>query len=206
MIVQDVVDLAKYSEAAGTAIKDNKEAIVLFLNAGMLELHKRFLLKTKEHIVALQTGVTLYDLPLDFLYAVEAYGDVSETTMDGFLPHIPINDEDEPFSIFFPNHKQVQIPLVEAGDYVSIIYAAKPVSYTVDDLGEELDLPDTLIEPLLHYIGYKAHLGIRSGPQDTTNTHYIRFDNSCKQARELGVAHSIDSWRMTHRLYNRGFV
>lgn len=204
MIIQDVIDLAKYSELSGSSLKDNNDAILLFINAGMLELHKRFQLKTNEHIVNLQEGVTLYSLPEDFLYAIEAFGEVREGYSG--LPHLPINDEDEPYSIFFPNHKEVQVPLVEYGASISIIYGAKPIRYDIDDLAEELDLPETLIEALLHYIGYKAHLGIKGDAQSENNAHYIRFDRSCKKARELGVAHPIDSWRMVDRLNSRGFV
>ena len=205
MILQDVVDLARYSEAASTAIKDNIPAIILFLNAGMLELHKKFAIKTNEHVITLVEGTTLYNLPDDFLYAIEAYGE-AEVGHTGPAPEIPINDEDEPTSIFFPNHKQVQIPLVDDGAFISIIYGAKPTRYTEDDLGDELDLPEALIEPLLHYIGYKAHLGIKSGAQDVNNAHYARFQASCDNALDLGVAQPIDSYRMIHRLANRNFV
>jgi len=200
-----VVDAARYSELASVATKDNTDAILSFLNLGMLELYKRFPLNTQEHIVELVEGTTLYDLPENFMYALSAYGEPLEASM-GEVVDVPINDEDEPYSIFFPNHKQVQIPLVANGAYISIIYIAKPASYTAADLQEELDLPETLIDCLLHYVGYKAHLGIRGDGQSENNAHFARFERSCQKARELGVAHPIDSWRMIDRLNDRGFA
>lgn len=205
MRVQDVVDTARYSELAGVAVKDNTDAIIAFLNLGMLELFKRFPLNTKEHIVDLVEGTTIYDLPTDYMYALSAYGESPEDTYDG-ITDVPINDEDEPYSIFFPNHKQVQIPLVASGAYVSIIYVAKPESYTSDNLDVELDLPDPLVDCLLHYIGYRAHLGVRGDGQAENNAHYTRFERSCQKARELGVSHPLDSWRMIDRLKDRGFA
>jgi hypothetical protein len=83
---------------------------------------------------------------------------------------------------------------------------AKPKFYDPDDLSDELELPDTLIEPLLHYIGYKAHLGVRSDGQSENNAHFTRFERSCDKARTLGVAHSIDSLSMAERIFNRGFA
>jgi len=205
MIIQDVVDLAKYSEVSSTAIKDNTDAILLFMNAGMLELYKRFPIKVEEHVIALVEGTTLYTLPTNFMYPLSAHGEVPENEIN-VMVELPINEEDDLLSVFFPNHTQVQIPAVEDGAIVSILYVPKPVRYTVSDVALELDLPETLIEPLLHYIGYKAHLGIRSDAQTETNAHYVRFDASCKKARELGVAYPQDSLGMVGRLSRRGFV
>lgn len=205
MIIQDVIDLAKYSELGNTAIKDNDAAIILFMNSGILELYKRFPLKIEEHVIALAEGTTIYTLPTDVLYVLSAYGEAPEG-VDTPPPILPINEEDNVYSIFLPNHTQVQIPLSNDGAFVSILYVTKPPRYTVEDLDLELDLPEALIEPLTHYIGYKAHLGIKGGPETETNTHYLRFDRSCKKARELGVAYPMDSWAMSNRMYEKGFV
>ena len=86
------------------------------------------------------------------------------------------------------------------------MFVAKPEKYTVNNLTVEVDLPDTLIEPLLHYIGYKGHLGVKSDGQSENNAHYMRFASSVNKARELGVAASSDSWNMSDRLFERGFV
>ena len=205
MIIQDVVDTARYSELSGSSLKDNVEAIILFLNAGLLELHKRFQLDTNEHIITVTEGVDIYPLPEDFLHLVDVYGEVVEGSLDA-PPRLPVNDNGNPYSVFLPSYKELQVPRIMVGDKLSVIYAAVPTTYTVDDLGVDLQLPPALIEPLLHYIGYKAHLGIRGDAQAETNTHYLRFDRSCSKARELGIAQSLDSWEMDTRLRTRGFV
>lgn len=205
MIVQDVINTARYSELASTSIKDNDEAILLFLNAGLIELYKRFPIYTKEHIIELVEGTTIYPLPTDYMYTIAAYEEVPLISA-GLVAEIPINDEYSDRSIFIPNHKEVQIPLVANDSYISLIYVPKPKNYTLLDVAEDLELPETLIECLFHYMGYKAHLGIRSDGQSENNAHFIRFERSCDKARELGVAHPIDSLRMAERTYNRGFA
>lgn len=205
MTLQDIVDLAKHSEAAGTAIKDNTDVILLFLNAGMTELYKRFPLDTNEHIVALAEGTTTYTLPTDYMYYMSAFEEVDINGTIG-ISELAINDESNERSIFFPSHKEVQIPGSEDGAFVSIIYVAKPPRYTNSNLGDDIDLPDTLINCLLHYIGYKAHLGISGNGQAETNAHFVRFERSCDIARDLGVSHPIDSLQTTNRLNQRGFV
>jgi hypothetical protein len=207
MKLQEVVDAARYSELNSVAVKDNDAAIVTFLNLGMLELYKRFPLKTKEHVITLTTE-NRYSLPSDYMYALEAYDDSDRTAdkPDAPLVDIAINDTAAEMGIFFPNHTEVQVPFLEDRTFISIVYVAKPTSYTVDDLDAELELPETLVSPLLHYIGYKGHLGIRGDGQAENNAHWIRFDRSCQEARKLGVAYSLDSWHMPDRLKDRGFA
>ena len=209
MIVQDIISLARHSELSNTALKidngDNTSAILSFINMGMIELYKRFALKTEELVVDLQEGQTIYSLPSNFMYAMSAYKEVSEYSEDR-EEEIPINDEDEPDSIFFPNHTQVQIPSVIDGAFISIIYVAKPETVTVSTITQELDLPDVLVECLLHYIGYRGHLGIRGDGQSENNAHFGRFERSVMKAKELGVTPSTDSYRMIDRLSNRGFA
>lgn len=205
MRIQDVIDLAKYSELNSTSLKDNDTAIILFINAGLLELYKRFPLQINEHIVTLLDGVTMYDLPDDFMYVLEAYGEPDPSSSDT-VNHLTINDPEDPYSVFFPGFKQVQVPLTATGSFVSLLYVAKPPSYTEDDMSEILELPDTLVECLLHYIGYKAHLGIRGDTQAENNAHFIRFERSCQKALDLGVAYPLDSMRMVDRLADRNFV
>ena len=205
MIVQDIINAARYSEVGNTAIKDNTDAILTFMNLGLLELHKRFPLRVEQTVLTLSNTTTTFNLPSTFMYPLAAYGEDKDGNID--MEHVlPINDESNPESIFFSTFKQVQVPDTLDGSSAVIVFAAKPDKYTADDLNIELDLPETLIEPLLHYIGYKAQLGIRGDAQAENNAHWLRFDRSCKQAQDLGVAYPMDSWKMATRIYNRGFA
>lgn len=205
MIVQDIINAARYSEVGNTAIKDNTDAILTFMNLGLLELHKRFPLRVEQTVLTLSNTTTTFNLPSTFMYPLAAYGEDKDGNID--MEHVlPINDESNPESIFFSTFKQVQVPDTLDGSSAVIVFAAKPDRYTADDLNIELDLPETLIEPLLHYMGYKAQLGIRGDAQAENNAHWLRFDRSCKQAQDLGVAYPMDSWKMATRIYNRGFA
>lgn len=205
MIVQDIINAARYSEVGNTAIKDNTDAILTFMNLGLLELHKRFPLRVEQTVLTLSNTTTTFNLPSTFMYPLAAYGEDKDGNID--MEHVlPINDESNPESIFFSTFKQVQVPDTLDGSSAVIVFAAKPDRYTADDLNIELDLPETLIEPLLHYIGYKAQLGIRGDAQAENNAHWLRFDRSCKQAQDLGVAYPMDSWKMATRIYDRGFA
>jgi hypothetical protein len=208
MVIQDVVNLAKYSELSSVSIKDDINVIVAFLNLGMLELYKRFPVKVEEHVVELLDAEPYYDMPANFMYATCAFGEVPELCDSDYSP-IGINNEDDKYSIFFNDWNTIQVPFPSTGSFIAILYVTKPAVITTvqaTDGTTTLDLPEVLIDALLHYIGYRAHLGIKSDSQAENNAHWARFERSCKKAIDLGVAFPSDSMSMSGRVTDRGFA
>lgn len=208
MIIKEIINLAKYSELASVAIKDDVEAVVAFINIGMLELYTRFPVKVEEHIIELVDEVSYYDMPGDFMYATCAFTKTVENSKDVVTP-VAINDDEDEYSIHFNDWNTVQVPTSAAISDITVKYVPKPENITTSQANDgisELDLPDTLIDCLLSYIGYRAHLGIRSDSQAENNSHWLRFDRNCKKALESGVAFPTESLRMGTRISDRGFV
>lgn len=207
MTVQEFLTVVRYSEVNNLAVKDDYEALIAFLNLGLIEIYTRFPIKVEEHIIELFENTTEYQLPDNFMVALSAYGEVPDFSPKTVVP-ITINEESDPYSIFFPDWDTVQIPAVANGSFVSIIYIAKPetVVNTAEGLAAKLELPVPLIDALASYIGYRAHLGVRGDGQAENNAHWQRFERNCVKARELGVAYPADSMSMETRLLTRGFV
>lgn len=208
MIIKDVINLAKYSELSGVSVKNNDDVIVAFINLGMLELHKRFPIKVEEYVVNLVDNQVYYDMPTNFMYALQAFGESPEDFTYKSSP-IKINDDEDPLSVFFNTWNVIQIPAATSGGYVSLIYVAKPDPITKEqslDGTTVLAISDTLVDCLLSYVGYKAHLGIKSDARSENNAHWQRFERNCKKVEELGVAFPSDSMSMAMRLGNRGFA
>lgn len=205
MLVEDIIHLARYSELNNIHMKDDTSAILAFVNLGIVELYKRFPLKRVEIEIPIVENQTIYDLPSDFMYATSSYQKVKigSFTKD---ENLPLNDEQECPSVFFPSYNKIQISEDIDNTKIFLIYVPKPVKYTMMDMKTEVDMPEPLIDCLLHFIGYKAHLGIRSDSQSENNTHYARFERSIKKAKELGICPSTDYYRVTNRIYERGFV
>ena len=208
MIIKDVITLAKHSELSGAASKNNVEAIVAFINLGLLELYKRFPIRIEEHIIELVDDQMYYEMPSNFMYALSAYGEIPEDSTES-SKELSINNEDDPESVFFTDWNTLQIPAAVMGSVVSLSYVSKPTSITevqADDGVTIIDLPDTLVDALLSYVGYRAHLGIKSDAQSENNAHWSRFERICKKAADLGVAYPSDSMEMSGRISNRGFA
>ena len=204
MKLSEAINICKYSELNTLAVKDNLEAITSFINLGLLELYNIFALKTEEFLIELQDGVTIYDLPDDFMYITGAFEvpDNGENSKD-----VPINEEGNPYSINTINFRQVQVPLSMTGSYVSIIYVVKPTYLSATaDLDTELPIPDNMVQPLLNFVAYKAHGAIKlDGQQSEGDVYYMRFKRSCDDLKQRGTAIAADDLSMDTRLSTRGF-
>lgn len=186
MVLQQVVDLAKNSELSGLSIKNDNTAIVGFINLGLIELYKRFPISVKEQIIELVDGQEIYDLASDCMWITGAYGELDEHDAAS-VNILPINKEDDPLSINTVSWNQVQVPLSIDGAYISLIYVAAPPYLTEVDLASNLALPVQMVEALLHYVGYRAHAALDGNIQAENNTHYSRFEASCKRIERQGM-------------------
>ena len=205
MNLQEVIDIAKNSELNTLAVRNDDTAIVGFINLGLIELYSIFALRTEEYVINLQDNVTIYNLPSDFMYMTAAYGEVPAGSSEESAA-LPINEENNPFSVNTISFSQVQVPLSSAGKYVSIMYVPKPVKMSAGDLAAEVPVPDQLIQPLLAFIGYKGHGAIRTDGQGEADIYYLRFKRICDEIRKLGVGIAADDLNMAGRISDRGFV
>jgi hypothetical protein len=141
-----------------------------------------------------------------FFYMVSAYGESKDADYGMYSAALPINVEDNPYSINAVGINTIQVPLVTEGALISIIYAAYPRKVTITSLDDEVEVPDQFVEPLLHYIGYRAHGSMDGNIQTESNTHYMRFEKACDKLKELGVGIVPDDIDMNNRLNVRGFL
>ena len=177
MIVSDVINYAKYGELKSLAIKDDEEAILSYINLAMLALHGRFKLLYKEQILDLQDNIALYDLNSDCSQVVSVYNEKAEEYL--------INDDNSVTSVFTPSYNTLQIPNPTTGSQISVIYIANPTRLSL--VTDEVLLPEQLLEPLLHYIGYRAHGALDGAINGENNTHLMRYESSVKRIKSLGL-------------------
>lgn len=204
MLVSDVIADAKYGELQQLGIKDDVDAILSYINMGMLELYKRFSLRTEEAIVYLDAHTTTYklepssqvDMPTDcdLIFIQGVYEE------DG--NRCGMNDEEDPDSILTPLYDTIQVPNPSDYTYLSVMYVATPTRLT--STTEQVKIPPSLYEALLHYIGYRGHGSVDGSINTENNTHYMRFEKSCLMAREYGLTTADE---IPYRKVNvKGFV
>lgn len=204
MTLQELIDLARNGELSNLSVKDDMDAVLGYINLGLIELYKRFPIETDEHLIELQDATSIYTMPSDFMWIVSAYDEVPENS-DKDTISIPINEEDNPLSINTISWNKIQVPVTTQGAYISVIYTSSPDIYTSSDLSEDIPIPVQMVEPLLHYIGYRAHGAMDGNVQAENNTHYQRFEVSCRRIEEKGMF-TADDMNTSNRLDSRGFA
>jgi len=206
MTVAQVIAQARSGELNGLSAESYDDAKLLnYINLGVLELYKRFALKVSEALITMPDDVTtIFTLSAldpnvhlgdgDLMYVIAAYDEKGDW--------ININAPDDPLSILTPTFNTVQVPNPVAHAVISIIYAPEPPM--IQSTSDDLPLPATLLEALLHYIGYRAHGALNGNLQAENNSHYQRFELSCAKAKNLGVV-TADNM-MTRPVEAKGFI
>lgn len=206
MNVQDAITLVQKDVLQQLHLKDDKEAIIGFMNLGILEIHKRFNLWQEEAMITMVEGTTKYlldesdpnvsiDLSThDVLMIEELYAP------DG--TPISLNDETDPYGVWTPQPHVIEtlLPIV-SGD-VSVIYRATP-KFLYND-AQTIPLPPQFYEALFNYVGYRGHASVSGDLKTENNTHFMRFVDSCELLKREGLvaADNLDSTKFV----DRGFV
>jgi len=194
MTIQDVIDDVANGELKQLAVKTDVPAVLSYINLGLIELYKRFSLKTDEVVIPLSGSQTMYTMPENFQSIIEVLNEAGD--------YYTINDEDDALSILTPTYNTIQVPNPEDGAAISVIYTALPDRVTSVD--ETLPLPSSLLDALYNYIGYRGHGSVSGDLKTENNSHYMRFEANCKKAKDLGVMTSDDV--VNTKLVDRGFA
>ncbi len=182
MTVNDVVTQLKYGELRSIAIKDDIPAIVSYINLALQALYNRFTLKVDEYVLVMEDNITEYTLPDNLSIIDSVYNENGE--------ELSLDDPMDVNGILRVSYDTVQVPNPIAGDALSIVYISIPAKIVYVDetsLTQKIPLPSQLMEPLLHYIGYRAHGSMDGNIKAENNTHYMRFVASCDRIDQLGV-------------------
>lgn len=203
-----ILSQARSGELKALSPKDKTDEVVIsYINLAMLSLYTRFFIKTEEAILALQDGKTLYRLdpsdpdvrvkgePMvegDVITVINAFDEAGEL--------LPINDvNNTPLGIYTASYDTVQVPYSATGAFLSLIYQQNPtmlIGESICDskgvllpeaINTSVEIPSQLLEPLLHYIGYRAHGSVEGSINDENNTHYMRYIASCTRIDKAGT-------------------
>jgi len=203
MLASQVINLAKSTELKQLAIASDVDAVLGFLNLGVLDLPKRFPLMTAYALLTIQDAKVSYALDgtdLDvgiptienFLVVTDCYTP-SIVSADYPPCEIVINDENNKFGIMTPTYNSIKIndglmdPDEGYGQDTELTITYRRGIAFITQTSDTFELPSALLEALLHYIGYRGHATVSGDVKQENNTHYVRFTASCDKAEELGL-------------------
>jgi hypothetical protein len=194
---------AMSGDGSGTILTDRKPQVLLYTNEALFRLHSRFLLRTNDVLIEMLDHITNYHLlqkfaesawetsKEPFLYIKdlmrEPYQDDCIKILevyDSFGRALPLNDPEQPDSLYTPQNNVLQTPYPEGGKALSVGYQARHPLLT-KDLPETtlIEIPDVIRGALKAYIAYGVYSGMSSdGASVTAQQHYARYEAICNEA------------------------
>lgn len=213
MTVSDIIEYVTYSDLSNLGIINNlksddlilatnsEKAIISYINLGLIELYKRFDLRTEETVVILSENITVYNLNIPTLNSIIAAYDEEGKEYE-------LNSENDALSILTPSYNTIQVPNPVEGAAIYIIYTSAPdkILWDTDLTLIDVSIPPVLHEALLKYIGYRAHVGMGKEYQVEMQTAYNMFIKSCEDVKTFGVINNNDPLVSGNKLELKGFV
>lgn len=198
------------------------EKVVPHINLAVIELYKRFSLKTGEMIIQEYASISKYFLDDD--YAVSNTGStqpikyIIDTAEDPFTNDVlriqsikdeegevvPMNDYNDEDSIITLTPESFKVPTPTDTRILTIEYRAAPDLIVDDDSldPEEYDVkvPIYLLEALLQYVAMRLHM------QDieVSNNFLVKFEAACKKVTDLDLVMTDETTNL--KLENNGWV
>ena len=183
MTVNDVATQLKYGELRAVASKHDLPAIVSYINLALIDLYGKFKIARSEQLIDLVDNTSIYTLNSNVMVVETVFNELGE---------LAVNDDSNINSVFTPSYDTLQVPNAKTGAQVSVLYIASPETLVADTddaitNAQIVRIPPQLLEPLLHYIGYRAHMSMNGDIKAENNTHYIRYNASCKRIAAEGL-------------------
>jgi len=183
----------------------NIAILISYLNEANLEVHKHFGLIQKELVLSDVTNNSIHSVPVDFLYAVSAeFNDGTEVAINNERTNFT-DKVDYNVSLLFPSPFKILVKGTDIlkRDDISVVYVSIPPAITLTT--QFIDLPQVYNEALYNYVAYKAHASLKGDMKEENNTYYLRYRESLKNIRLLGMTNS-DNLDSNVKLTDRGFV
>lgn len=184
MLLEDVVNQLKYGELRAISVKDDNVAIVSYVNLAVQALYNRFMLKISTQVISLDPLINTYDLADDIMLIDKI---IDESGTEILLDDIEQKDK---LSINQTSFNTIEVTNIQDHTTLTITYRIAPSFLVYIDetsLQQIVPIPPQLLEPLLHYVGYRAYGSMDSTLKTENNTHYMRFVASCKEIERLGL-------------------
>jgi hypothetical protein len=218
-------ELSNLSMAEGGIIANpSQPKIVLYTNEALLRLYSRFRLKEEDVLLQTYEHITFYHLqpkfavsyvppmgtdpePIRYIldHAQEPFqGDVIRilSVFDNNGCRLPLNDDNQVFSLFTPQFNCLQVPQPKSTLTLSILYQAKHAKLT-GVLTEELFVPDILLGALTAFIAYKvfSHMNTQESTSKAQE-HIANYEAICADAEDkdlVGTSVSLTNSRFDIR-------
>lgn len=202
--------LMEESEGTNTIKVVHRRKVIDAINEGLLRLYTRFVLNEKDVVIALRDHITTYRLNslysetlypqpgVEVPYILDIPGEVFIndvlkilTVYDFEGNELPLNDVNNPNSVFSPRFDTVQIPEPKTGLLINVVYQAKHIELSVDSPLEEIILPDTLYGALEAYVAHLLFSDVNTDDAKIkSDKQLIKYEQICSEVLQTDIVSS----------------
>jgi len=219
MLLSKILDTLTYGELSQLAIgglttggiqSNDYPQMLSAINMAMLEIYKRFDIKSSELTLQLSNDISVYNLTTDHAESNTAAtgeqyildGDTVEKFTDNILlithvyqengDELALNDLDRDDSVYTPTDTTIQVPYPDDENILAIIYRAIPDDIDVEGMAHPdsvvVNLPYQYLAALTAYTAYRIFSGMPNGEGfvDAKNQLTL-FEGACNLLEHKGV-------------------
>ena len=183
--------------------------IISHINLGMIDLYKKFPLKTG--VVVIQMFEEVNDYYLQTKYAVsdptvpgETYRYILDSVSVPFVANvlqieriddedgeeISLNDDNVDLTYRTPVHNMIRIAEPDPAEFFTVSYKAEPTKLAIhnaDPATLDIDLPYQFLTAMLAYIGHRAYMSLDKPDLSLSSKYYAKYAGICDEITQLGT-------------------
>jgi len=167
----ELSNLSISDEGSGTIVAAKRPRIIHYANTALLRIFSRMLLKENSLLITQMENVTLYrlDKKHSVTNPVAGYYSYIQDTADNLFDNdviritsvydqngveLPINDLDDPLSVFIPQPDVLQLSHPVDGAPLGVSYQARHAPLNYNTPSQVIEIPEVLEEALTALISY----------------------------------------------------
>lgn len=196
MKVSEILTLAKSSFLSQIAVKNNDEAILLYISLALTELYDRFNLSIKTEVITTNNATSVYDLRSEDISQVLA---VYDSNRKELISASVISDDSY-------DYKQLNFRtfLLTNPKDEELFFVYKASSPTILNINDNIAIPNAMVIALLNYVAYLGHTGINRDGKNEADGYLIKFENSCNKLELQGYKINLSTASLS--VHSKGFA
>lgn len=208
MIVEDLFNYVKYGDLANIGITDRLQSadsniksaaenqLISYINLGLLELYKRFLIEVKAEVIKTHPLIKVYTLREPKMARVlDVYNSLGERLKFPTTVNIEVCDIKElGYQVYMLTNPQDE----------ELVFTYQSLHPTITNKSDLVTLPEVFLEALLNYVGSKAYASVGNAKQQDQVVYINKFEASCESLKLDGFFKGADI--LSKSTQERGFV
>lgn len=218
-------NLSMAADGNGAILESGQPRVALYANEALVRLYTTFVLRTNSLIITPLDHITNYHLKKRFAFSERDRSDEDShyiqdlddepfqedvikvlEVYDGTGRAVPLNDAEQPLSVFTPQTLMLQIPNAWNGQVLSLLYQASHPKLDPTNPHSIIELPEVLHGALTAFIAHKVYSHMNTAESSAkAQEHMATFMSICTDIveKDLVATSILQSNTLFHK---RGWI